>query len=226
MNQSALDEHGFAIISAVLDDEDISKLEQSFACAHVRRGKAGVRHALKDSAVAETAHDERLLEIARRVLGSGAVPFRATLFDKSPNSNWLVVWHQDTALPLYERHETPGWGPWSVKDGVIYAHAPATALAHVLALRIHLDDSIADNGPLRVLPGTHKMGVLGDDAIHKLAENVTSIDCLVPRGGVLAMRPLIVHASSKSRSEMSRRVLHVEYAASRFIENGLELAVA
>jgi len=122
--------------------------------------------------------------------------------------------------------ETPGWGPWSVKDGVIYAHAPATALAQVLALRVHLDDSIADNGPLRVLPGTHKMGVLSDDAIHRLAEEVTSVDCLVPRGGVLAMRPLIVHASSKSRSELPRWVLHLEYVASRFIENGLELAVA
>jgi len=70
------------------------------------------------------------------------------------------------------------------------------------------------------------MGVLSDDAIHKLAEEVTGVDCLVPRGGILAMRPLVVHASSKSRSEMSRRVLHVEYAASRFSENGLELAVA
>jgi len=192
----------------------------------VCRSKAGVRHALKHSPVAEMAHDERLLEIARRVLGTGAVPFRATLFDKSPNSNWLVVWHQDTALPLCEKHETPGWGPWSVKEGVIYARAPATALAQVLALRIHLDDSMADNGPLRVLPGTHKMGVLSDDATHKLAEEVTSVDCLAPRSGVLTMRPLIVHASSKSRSEMPRRVLHVEYAASRFIENGLELAVA
>jgi len=133
---------------------------------------------------------------------------------------------QDKVLPLCERHETPGWGPWSVKDGVIYAHASATALAQVLALRVHLDDSIADNGPLRVLPGTHKMGVLSDDAIHRLAEEVTSVDCLVPRGGVLAMRPLIVHASSKSRSELPRWVLHLEYVASRFIENGLELAVA
>jgi ectoine hydroxylase-related dioxygenase (phytanoyl-CoA dioxygenase family) len=224
--QRHFDKQGFAIIPAVLASRDISKLQQAFASAGVRRSKAGVRHALKDSAVAEIAHDERLLEIARRVLGSGAVPFRATLFDKSPNSNWLVVWHQDTALPLCQRYETPGWGPWSVKDGVIYAHAPATALAQVLAVRIHLDDSIVDNGPLRVLPGTHKMGVLSDDAIHKLAEDVTNEDCLVPKGGVIAMRPLIVHASSKSRSGSPRRVLHVEYAASRFTEDGLELAVA
>jgi ectoine hydroxylase-related dioxygenase (phytanoyl-CoA dioxygenase family) len=198
----SVEEHGFAIIPAVLADRDISKLEQAFECAGVARSKAGARHALKHSAIAEVAHDERLLEIARRVLGAGAVPFRATLFDKSPKSNWLVVWHQDTALPLCERHETPDWGPWSVKDGVIYAHAPTAALSQVLALRVHLDDSLADNGPLRVLPGTHKMGVLSDDAIHRLAEEVTSVDCLVTRGGVLAMRPMIVHASSKSRSEL------------------------
>lgn len=222
----SVEERGFATIPAVLADRDISKLERAFERAGVARSKAGVRHALKHSAIAEVAHNERLLEIARRVLGAGVVPFRATLFDKSPKSNWLVVWHQDTALPLCERHETPDWGPWSVKDGVIYAHAPTAALSQVLALRVHLDDSIADNGPLRVLPGTHKMGVLSDDAIHRLAEEVTSVDCLVPRGGVLAMRPLIVHASSKSRSEMPRRVLHLEYAASRFIENGFELAVA
>jgi len=226
MDQSAFKEHGFTIIFAVLDDRDISKLEQAFECAGVARSKAGVRHALKHSAIAEVAHDERLLEIARRVLGAGAVPFRATLFDKSPKSNWLVVWHQDTALPLCERHERPDWGPWSVKDGVIYAHAPESALAQVLALRIHLDDSIADNGPLRVLPGTHKMGVLSDHQIHDLAEQVISIDCLVPRGGILAMRHLIVHASSKSRSEMPRRVLHVEYAASLAMDDGLELALA
>jgi len=117
----SVEEQGFAIIPAVLADRDTSKLEQAFTSADVPRRKAGVRHALKYSAVAEIAHDERLLEIARRVLETGAVPFRATLFDKSPNSNWLVVWHQDTALPLCERHETPGWGPWSVKDCVLYA---------------------------------------------------------------------------------------------------------
>jgi hypothetical protein len=70
------------------------------------------------------------------------------------------------------------------------------------------------------------MGVLTDDAIHDLSTQVTAVDCLVPRGGVLVMRPLIVHASSKSRSAMQRRVLHIEYAASRSIADGLELAIA
>lgn len=164
--------------------------------------------------------------IAREILGRDAVPFRATLFDKSTEANWLVVWHQDTALPLREKKETAGWGPWSVKEGVIYAHAPAEALARVIALRAHLDDSGVENGPLRVLPGSHCFGVLTDERIHSLAAEVPAIDCLVARGGVLAMRPLIVHASSKSQGEQPRRVLHIEYAASTRICDGLELATA
>jgi ectoine hydroxylase-related dioxygenase (phytanoyl-CoA dioxygenase family) len=167
-----------------------------------------------------------LTEIARQVLGPEAHPFRATLFDKSPASNWLVVWHQDTALPLRERRELAGWGPWSVKDGVVYAHAPAVALEQVLALRVHLDDSSDNNGPLRVLPGTHTMGVLTDDSIERLATEINAVDCLATAGGVVAMRPLIVHASSKSLMEMPRRVLHIEYAARMAIADSLELAVA
>jgi len=95
-------------------------------------------------AVAAAARDAQLMEIARESLGTEAFPFRATLFDKSPATNWLVVWHQDTALPLQERREAPGWGPWSVKGGLTYAHAPASALSQVLALRVHLDDSTAE----------------------------------------------------------------------------------
>jgi ectoine hydroxylase-related dioxygenase (phytanoyl-CoA dioxygenase family) len=154
------------------------------------------------------------------------VPFRATLFDKSAEANWLVAWHQDTALPLRQRSEKPGWGPWSVKKGVVYAHAPAEALMRVVALRIHLDDSGAANGPLRVLPGTHRAGVLTDEQIRALGHEVPAVDCSIMKGGVLAMRPLVVHASSKSQSEMARRVLHIEYTNSMTIAEGLELSTA
>jgi hypothetical protein len=70
------------------------------------------------------------------------------------------------------------------------------------------------------------MGVLDDDAIRDLSIQIVPVDCLVSQGGVLVVRPLIVHASSKSRSEMRRRVLHIEYAASAKFSEGLELAVS
>ena len=188
--------------------------------------QAEVPSLLEELGIAGLARDARMMEIAKQILGAGAIAFRATLFEKLPDSNWLVAWHQDTALPLRERRDIPGWGPWSVKDGVHYAHAPARALEQIVALRVHLDDSTADNGPLRVLPGTHTQGVLTYDEVHALAEGVAAVDCLMPLGGVVAMRPLVIHASSKSRIETPRRVLHIEYSASAPIADGLELAIA
>src|SRR5262249_43860659 len=188
-------------------------------------GRAGARHLLSVPAVRDLADEPRLLELAAGLIGGSAVPFRATLFDKSPRVNWLVAWHQDTALPLRRRFDSPEWGPWSVKAGILYARAPASALARVVALRVHLDPSTTTNGPLRVLPGTHTRGVLGDEAIAALARTVHPVECLSPRGGVLAMRPLLVHASSKSVSTRPRRVLHLEYASSLLLENDAELAV-
>jgi ectoine hydroxylase-related dioxygenase (phytanoyl-CoA dioxygenase family) len=222
----AIQEQGFGIIPSVLAQQDVDDLLEVLSQANLPRSRAGVRHAMKLAAVAAMARGSRLLEITQQILGSSAFPFRATLFDKSPTANWLVVWHQDTALPLRERRDTPGWGPWSVKNGVIYAHAPANALSQVLALRVHLDDSTSENGPLRVLLGTHTLGVLTDEALHDLSTRIAVVDCLVPRGGVLAMRPLIVHASSKSQSEAPRRVLHIEYASSMNIADGLKLVIA
>ena len=167
-----------------------------------------------------------MMELARDVLGPGAFPFRATLFEKSPAANWLVVWHQDTALPLRQRIDLPGWGPWSLKEGIDHAHAPSAALSQVLALRLSCDDSTSVNGPLRILPGTHTLGVLSDDSLHDLSTRVTPVDCVVGKGGMVAMRPLVVHASSKSHSELPRRVLHIEYAASESIVKPLQLAIA
>jgi hypothetical protein len=125
---------------------------------------------MRNEAVARFARKQRLLDLATAALGLAAAPYRATLFDKSPGANWLVVWHQDTALPLRHRREAPGWGPWSTKAGVLYA--------------------------------------------------------TVPRGGVLRMRPLLVHASSKSVVPAPRRVLHLEYASTLSFEAELTLHVA
>jgi ectoine hydroxylase-related dioxygenase (phytanoyl-CoA dioxygenase family) len=217
---------GFATIPTAVPNSEITALLGELKTDGLSRSRAGFRHAMRHHAVAAFARDSRLVALAAEILGPTAIPFRATLFDKSPTSNWLVVWHQDTALPIRERRDVTGWGPWSTKDGIAYAHAPASALENVVALRVHLDDSTEDNGPLRVLPGTHSHGVLEDHAVHQLASKITPVDCLGPLGGLIAMKPLIVHASSKSRSPQPRRVLHIEYALSLDLPDGLELALA
>jgi ectoine hydroxylase-related dioxygenase (phytanoyl-CoA dioxygenase family) len=247
---------GYQIIRGVLSPGEIDCLLAALSAAHHARSRAGARHLMSSAAVAEVANDPRLLALARKILGPTVVPFRATLFDKSPSANWLVPWHQDTALPLRERSEAPGWGPWSLKAGVLYAHAPASALERVVALRLHLDDSTPENGPLRVLPGTHTLGVLTDEEVAALVgtpyvaasfssasfslppdaalkraatcagRSIAPVECVVPRGGVVAMRPLLLHASSKSRIDAPRRVLHIEYSDTLTFAGGLELATA
>lgn len=204
---------GYEIISDVFPASEIEALAATLESLPLDRSRAGARHLLRHPEIDMFARDSRLTSIASRILGGPAHPHGATLFDKSPQANWLVAWHQDTALPMRERIDAPGWGPWSEKGGVLYAHAPASALSRVVALRVHLDDSTPDNGPLRVIPGSHALGVLTDEQVHDLAGRSTSATCLVRRGGVVAMRPLLVHASSKVLADAPRRVIHIEYSA-------------
>src|SRR5438309_646653 len=98
----SIQQHGFSIIPGVIESGEATALALATESAE-RRSRAGIRHLLGNPAVAALAQDLRLLGIAQQILGHGAFPFRATLFDKSPESNWLITWHQDTALPLREK---------------------------------------------------------------------------------------------------------------------------
>jgi ectoine hydroxylase-related dioxygenase (phytanoyl-CoA dioxygenase family) len=217
-------DHGFRVLPDVLQSAEVAALRSEVES--MRRGKAGVRHVLGNHTIRQLALDSRLVALASELLTGSAQPFKGTLFDKSSTTNWLVTWHQDLALPVRTRVDAEGWGPWSTKDGRLYARAPASALERVVALRVHLDDSTSENGPLRVLPDTHVLGRLSEGRIAELARSVHSVECLVPAGGVVAMRPLVVHASSKSTSALPRRVLHFEYTTSVAFGLGIELAVA
>ena len=220
-----ISDRGFSITGSVFGRGEMHRVCQALATADLPRTKAGVRNTLCVPAVRELAENPDLVALAATFIGEQPIPFRATLFDKSALSNWLVAWHQDTALPVRQRIDEGTWGPWSMKGGVLHAIAPASALAMVVALRVHLDDSTPANGPLRVLPGTHAIGVLTNGEIQRMAATITPVTCVASAGGVVAMRPLVVHASSKASDNEPRRVLHIEYATSVHLGAGIELAV-
>ena len=215
---------GYSITENVFDNREMVRIREAVRQADVVRTRAGARHILSVPAVRELASHPALVQLATAFIGARPIPFRATLFDKSEHSNWLVTWHQDMALPVVRRVDDPSWGPWSTKGGVLHAIAPVAALETIVALRVHLDNSTRNNGPLRVLPGTHAHGVLNRAGIMSLVDTITPVDCVSSAGGVVAMRPLLVHSSSKARDVEPRRVLHIEYAVTLSAGPGIELA--
>ena len=98
---------------------------------------------------------------------------------------------------------------------------PISVLERMVAVRVHLDDCGADNGPVRVLPGSHRAGRLRAAEIAGWRQRIAEVSCIVPRGGLLVMRPLLLHASSPARRPGHRRVIHIEYAATN-LHSGLE----
>jgi len=169
--------------------------------------------------------------IADEALNGEAFPVRALLFDKISEANWKVPWHQDTAIAVRERLDLPGFTGWSEKDGVPHVHPPANILAEMVSLRIHLDDCDEENGPLRIIPSTHTVSLLSTEQIESLRRQKTEVICCAHAGDVLAMHPLVLHASSPAKLPSHRRVIHIEYACQplphglRWHE-GAEIAVA
>jgi ectoine hydroxylase-related dioxygenase (phytanoyl-CoA dioxygenase family) len=95
------------------------------------------------------------------------------------------------------------------KEGVLQVQPPAAVLEQLVAVRLHLDDCGPQDGPLRVLPGSHTAGVRPEGA---LASAEGAVVCTAPRGSALLMRPLLMHASSKANGHSLRRVLHLLFA--------------
>jgi hypothetical protein len=204
-----LAEHGFTVASPVLD----AAAQRDLIAALGPTGSAGRRGLLADPAVAVIARSEKFLALLRPHLPCEPVPVRAIYFDKTPETNWGVAWHQDLTIALRNRAEHPGFGPWSTKDGVPHVQPPVALLEQMLTVRLHLDDADESNGALRVIPGSHRHGRLSAAQIQELRDQQGEHLCAVCAGDALLMRPLLLHASSRSTSDRHRRVLHIEYAA-------------
>jgi hypothetical protein len=206
LNQIA--EHGFELVAGLIDEAERRELLGTVGAVNV----AGRRNMLAVPAVAALANSKKLLDLVQRYTGGEPRAVRAIWFNKSAEANWLVAWHQDLAIAVRERIETPGFEAWSVKEGVPHVQPPVEVLERMLSVRIHLDDADGENGALRTIASTHRLGRLNAEQIAMLRENRGETLCAASAGDALLMRPLLLHASGRSTSDRPRRVLHIEYA--------------
>lgn len=151
----------------------------------------------------------RIAAAVPEIRSLGAV--QCTFFNKSADNNWFVAFHQDRSVPVSAATSTKGSGG-SQKEGMTFVHGTDELLARMIAVRLHLDNSTPDNGPLRVIPGSHTAGTLSPHEIAVRRDLGNDRPLVIDRGGLILMRPLLLHASSKSRALTSRRVLHFLFA--------------
>lgn len=217
-----LERDGFAWVRGAISGEERAALCDSLAQAvgaaranGSRRGESiyALRNTLEIPDVRSLVLSRALRGLVEPLLGPNAVPVRGIFFDKTPEANWVVPWHQDLSIAVRVRKDLPGWGPWSVKAGVPHVQPPVSLLERMVTTRIHLDDCGPDRGPLLVLPGTHRLGRLDSVKTTDLVATIPATVCTASAGDIILMSPLLLHASGRATNPSRRRILHIEWAA-------------
>jgi ectoine hydroxylase-related dioxygenase (phytanoyl-CoA dioxygenase family) len=212
--KSEYENNGYYLIRHAIDDNEVNTLLNKLLVFEDNINNYGIRDLMnKIPYIRCFATSSPLLSIAQEMLGETAQPVRSVFFDKVPEANWNVPWHQDTSIALKSRYEISGFGPWSEKQGVVHVEPPEEYLAKILTLRVHLDTANKETGVLRVVPGSHRDGRVASKEIIKTIDNAQIIECNAGPGDVLLMNPLLFHSSRKAVTPSHRRIIHIEYSA-------------
>ena len=227
---ASIERDGFAVAPGVLDPQTVADLIATIESYCKKREDDSGRavHAIRNlfveiPGVINVVDLPGVRTLIEPVLGLYAFAVRAIYFDKPHGANWKVAWHQDQTIAVNRRIDLPGFGPWSVKDGVQHVEPPTAVLERMLTVRIHLDNCGVNNGPLRVIPGSHHLGRISTEKVERLKQTHSESICTVDAGGAVLMRPLILHASSEAAAPTHRRVIHIEFA-SQPLPEGIEWA--
>src|SRR5271169_5192446 len=157
-----IEDQGYVVVDSGLDAQTFRALD-----AQLDTSSAGRRNLLDRSLVRQLARSNAVRSLMEPVLGPHCFAARGILFNKIDGANWKVSWHQDCVIAVEERREVYGWGPWSVKAGIHHVRPSSELMSRMLAIRIHVDDCGSDNGPLRVIPSSHKQGFFSDGEIQE-----------------------------------------------------------
>lgn len=206
-------EHGIEIKKQTISGSVIDDIKSEVSASDDGYPRYGIRNAEKKfGSINQLASSDTFISLASSILGSSPQVVRVIFFDKTPDNNWLVSWHQDKTITVDQATHLDDWGPWSIKDGIHHVQPPLEVLEQMVTFRLHLDDADENNGCLKVIPGSHKLGILAQDDIAGVVNSNHHCLCKVKAGDLVIMRPHILHASTKSTHPVHRRVVHIEYS--------------
>jgi ectoine hydroxylase-related dioxygenase (phytanoyl-CoA dioxygenase family) len=221
MTVQRFEHDGFIVTAPLLNNAACMEIES--ALTQIRNKGVGSRNFLEFAWCKELAQFIREHFAVNAFLPSDAVAVQCTYFEKTREQNWLVPIHQDLSIPVAEKVDHPELPVWSEKEGSVFVQAPDEILRSLVAARLHIDECGPEDGPLGVVPGSHQAGRLSNEQALRARDELGKTICTVAKGGVLLMKPLLLHASSKSSGRGQRRVLHFVFGP-RALPYGLRWA--
>jgi ectoine hydroxylase-related dioxygenase (phytanoyl-CoA dioxygenase family) len=223
-HQQEVNKNGFTVIDDIYSDREVAdligiidKADQSNPTFRKRTDLFAIRQFLKEVPdVKSIIFNGRLKQLIKNIFGGGYFAVKSIYFDKPEQSNWFVAWHQDLTISVYKKVDLSGYTSWTSKHNQFAVQPPIAILEDNFTIRIHLDDTNANNGALKVLPGSHLKNIYRPENID-WSQDSESI-CEVKGGGVMIMRPLLMHASDRTINEQKRRVIHIEFSRAELPE--------
>jgi len=215
--KSQLESSGFTTIDRIFSNEQIERMLKLISQVDTSKGTFrksidlfAIRQFLKEVPEIDKLilNDEFKLFI-HGLFGSDYFIVKSIYFDKPEQSNWFVSYHQDLTISVDRKVELDDYSKWTVKQNQFSVQPPLDVLKQIYTVRIHLDDTDENNGALKVVPGSHLKDVYRPQDIDWSKE--TEHICAVPKGGVMIMKPLLLHSSSRTTSNNKRRVIHIEF---------------
>jgi len=215
-HSKALLTQGFTVLNDIYTAEQIEQLgtfieaaDQSGDTFRRTDDLFAIRQFLKEvPAVSPVIFNPKLTAMIAALFGCDYFVSKSIYFDKPQKSNWFVAWHRDLTISVNKKVSLPHFTNWTVKQNQYAVQPPLCILRDNFTIRIHLDDTDKHNGALRVIPGSH----LVEDLSEKRTNNAMETVCEVRAGGIMIMRPLLMHASNRTVNDNRRRVIHIEFS--------------
>jgi ectoine hydroxylase-related dioxygenase (phytanoyl-CoA dioxygenase family) len=212
------DENGFLIREGVFDKDDLEILR---AALEELQGKATAAEGDSDryifslfggegairqvqqiaepheasGAFMTLSRDPRILDVVEGIIGPNILLYYSMLMMKPPSGGAAAPWHQDMSFFVHDS-------------------------ARLVAAQVYLDDATLENGCVRVVPGSHKRGLLnhfeGDRFTGVVQGDTTAFDeaqvsVTVPAGSIALWHGLTLHSSLPNNSGRPRRAVVFEY---------------
>ena len=154
--------------------------------------------------------NDNIRKIINEIFGNNYFVVKSIYFDKPEKSNWYVSYHQDLTISVDKKLDLKGFGPWTTKQNQFAVQPPIDYLKNIFTIRIHLDNTDENNGALKVVPNSHRKEIYRPETIDWNVE--TEEICSVNKGGIMIMKPLILHGSNRTTNNQKRRVIHIEFS--------------